>query len=350
MPALTTTPSRAAASTCEPVRHPAWPGVALCLGAAAVALGVQGLVSAVSPLLVAIVLGVVVGNIWTPSARFAPGLAVSGKRLLRLGIVLLGLQVSLREIAGLGAGMIAVVVAVVGLGIGGTLLMGRALGVPPMQRLLIACGFSICGAAAIAGVEGSVDAEEEDVAAAIGLVVVYGTAMIALAPLVLGALPLTERQQGLVAGASIHEVAQVVAVGGLIGGQALAAAVVVKLARVLLLAPVLVVVGGVRRRTGRGLPGRRPPLVPLFVAGFLAACLVASLVSLPHEVLGGAQVVQNLLLAASMFALGTGVRADVLRRVGGRPVVLGALSTLLVFGVALGGVLMATSLCASSCT
>ena len=213
------------------------PGLALAFSAALLALGGQRLVPTVSPLLVSIVLGMVVTNVWPIPARFGPGMTVAGKRVLRLGIVLLGLQLAVRDILGLGWQMMLVVVAIVGLGIVGTVWIGVLLGVSPAQRLLIACGFSVCGAAAVAAVEGVTDADQEDVASAISLVVVFGTAMIGIVPTVLGFSDLTLVQQGMIAGGAIHEVAQVVAASGLIGTGALAAAIVIKLARVLMLAP-----------------------------------------------------------------------------------------------------------------
>lgn len=300
----------------------------------------QQILPTVSPLLVAIVLGVALTNLWTIPAVFSPGMKVAGKRLLRLGIMVLGLQLALGDILALGPGMIVVVLLIVGLGIGGTMVIGRAVGVPPTQRLLIACGFSICGAAAVAAVDGAIEAEDEDVASAIGLVVVFGTLMIGVAPAVLGLMNLTHRQEGLIAGGSIHEVAQVVAAGGIIGGGALAAAVIVKLARVLMLAPVIMVIGLARRRGADPLDGKRPPLVPLFVAGFLAAALTRTLLPLGTPVLESGKVAQTVLLSAAMFALGCGVRVSMLKKVGGRPVVLGALSSVWIFTIAATGVLL----------
>jgi uncharacterized integral membrane protein (TIGR00698 family) len=333
-------------------RDAGWaPGLAFALGAAVLALAVHWMLPGVSPLLAAIVLGVVVGNTWRLPAALEPGMAVAARRLLRLGIVVLGVQLSLRDIVGLGPGMVAVVVAVVAVGIGSTLWLGRIMGVPPMRRLLIACGFSICGAAAVAAVDGVVEAEEEDVATAVALVVAFGTLMIPLSPL-LGALAgFDNRERGLLAGGSIHEVAQVVAAGGVIGGGALGVAVLVKLARVLMLAPVIAVIGWRRRAVARagsgsgtgggsglGRVGRRPPLVPLFVVGFLVASLLRTGDVLPPALLHAAQTAQNLLLGAAMFALGCGVHVDRLRQVGLRPVALAALSTVVVSAVALGGV------------
>jgi len=317
-----------------------WPGVALAGAAALVALGVQQLLPTVSPLLVAIVLGVVFANLRPVHASLEPGLRFASKRVLRIGVVLFGFQLALDDIVGLGAAMLLVVVAVVAIGIGGGLLMGRALGLRPVQSLLIACGFSICGAAAVAAVEGAVDADDEDVASAVGLVVLYGTLMIGVVPLLLGALNLPAHEQGLIAGASIHEVAQVVAAGGIIGGGALTVAVVVKLARVLMLAPVILTIGLVRRRSGGRASGARPPLVPLFVLGFLAAAVVRTVAYLDPALLDGIKALQTVCLSAAMFALGCGVRFTLLRRVGARPVVLGALGSALVLAVSTGGVLL----------
>jgi uncharacterized integral membrane protein (TIGR00698 family) len=326
---------------------PAWTaGLALSVGAAVLALAAHRVLPGLSPLLAAIVLGVVVGNVWRLPSALEPGITLASRRLLRLGIVVLGVQLSLRDIVGLGAGMVAVVVMVVAVGIGSTLWLGRVMGVPPMRRLLIACGFSICGAAAVAAVDGVVEAEDEDVATAIALVVAFGTMMIPLAPLLGTLAGFDNHERGLLAGGSIHEVAQVVAAGGLIGGPALGVAVLVKLARVLMLAPVIAVIGWRRRvgerradgSTGGGSVGRRPPLVPLFVIGFLAAAVLRTGGVLPPAVLGAAPTAQNLLLGSAMFALGCGVHLGRLRQVGLRPVALAAVSTAVVSAVALSGV------------
>jgi uncharacterized integral membrane protein (TIGR00698 family) len=317
-----------------------WPGLTLCLGFALLSYGLQWLLPAVSPLLVAIIAGALLTNLRPLPQRFEPGLKSSAKRVLRLGVVLLGLQLSLQQILGLGLRGLGVVVAVVGGGVAGTLLIGRLLKVPATQRVLIACGFSICGAAAVAAVESAVDADEEDTACAVGLVVLYGTLMIGVAPLLVAVLGLTDEQSGVAIGGMVHEVAQVVAAGGIVGGSALAVATVVKLARVLMLGPVVLAITAYRRAHSDTTGGTQPPLVPLFVAGFFAAILVRSFVPLPDAVFAGGKAIQTILLAAAMFALGTGVRVDLLRRVGARPIVLGLLSTILVSAIALGGVFL----------
>ncbi|GAA1396586.1 YeiH family protein [Luteococcus peritonei] len=317
------------------------PGLLLCCGGAALAVLANRALPEVSALLVAILLGALLANTVEPRPSWGPGVAFASKKLLRAGIVLLGLQLVLGDIVALGAGMVLVVVAVVTLGVAGGLLVGRMLGLNQKLSLLIASGFSICGAAAVAGVDSVIEAEERDVATAIALVVLFGTGMIPLVPLLADLLGMGQYTAGLWAGGSIHEVAQVVAAGAAIGPEALKVAVVVKLARVLMLAPLTIAIGWwLRRRhvAAEQDQGHRPPLVPLFVLGFLAMVVVASLHLLPHDALAGAKLVQTALLAAAMFGLGMGVRITALAGVGPRPFLLGALTTLWVASIAWVGV------------
>ena len=247
--------------------------------------------------------------------------------------------------------MLLVVVCIVTGGLLGTLLLGRLLRVPPNLSLLVACGFSICGAAAVAGAAGVTDPDdraEEDTITAVALVVIFGTSMILLVPLLVSLFGLDVVTAGKWAGGSTHEIAQVVAIGGVIGGGALAVAVVVKLARVLLLAPVIAVLSIRQRHLQRATdaPGQQtsrsklPPIVPPFILGFLAMVLLRSFIPLPKTVLDAGSALQTVLLAAAMFALGCGVRIRSLLKVGIRPFGLAALSTLLVAAIAFLGILL----------
>ncbi|PMC75448.1 YeiH family protein [Brachybacterium sp. UMB0905] len=335
-------PSAAPIAPPPPVRL--WPGLLTSLAVAGVSMIIARPLPGISALIVAIVAGIVVANTVGLPTILQPGSMVAAKRLLRIGIVLLGLQVVIGDLLGLGVGALGVVVAVVAGGIGITLALGRLLGIPRELTLLVACGFSICGAAAVAGASGVTDPEEkrpELTATALALVVLFGTGMIALIPFGAAALGLDEHSAGLWAGASIHEVAQVVAAGGAIGGGALTVAVIVKLARVLMLAPVMAGLSLYTRRVS-GDGGHRPPIMPLFVAGFLAMVVLGSLVPLPSAVLSGASFAQTLLLAAAMFALGTGVRIRDLLSLGPRPVLLAAASTAAVTTIALAGIILAS--------
>ncbi|MFM1727011.1 putative sulfate exporter family transporter [Prescottella soli] len=334
-------PSPAAVSRLDGVRAYV-PGIALSAAAAAIAMGIRHFVPTLSPLLIAIVMGALVANLVVLPASFSAGITFSSKKLLRVGIALLGLQLVLSDILGLGWGVIAMVVAIVVLGIVGTMFVGSLLGLSWTQRVLIACGFSICGAAAVAAADGVVEAEEEEVLTAVALVVIFGTLMIPTIPLLSNALGFDDMQAGLWAGGSIHEVAQVVAAGGIIGTAALTVATIVKLARVLMLAPVMAVLSVMQRRRSveQSATSTRPPLVPFFVVAFLGFVVIRSMGFVPAGVLSLASWLQTALLTAAMFALGAGVRIATIKKVGIRPFVLAAASTVWVALIALVGVLL----------
>jgi uncharacterized integral membrane protein (TIGR00698 family) len=312
------------------------PGLLLAVAGGAAALLAHAAVPALSPTLVGIALGVLVASLVGVPAVARPGLRVASRRVLRVGVALLGLQLVLPRIVALGWPVLLVVAGVVLLGIAGTLALGRALGVPAERALLVACGFSICGAAAVAAVEGVRDSEDEDVATAVSLVVVFGSVSMLVLPIAAALAGFGPAAAGAWAGASIHEVGQVVVAGGLIGASALPVAVAVKLGRVLMLAPVLAVLSYRSRRlapAGAGAAGaavRRPPLVPAFVVAFVALAALRTAVPLPAAALDLAAWVQAGALAAAMFALGCAIDVAALRRTGSALLLLAAGATLLV--------------------
>ncbi|WBL19286.1 YeiH family protein [Citricoccus sp. NR2] len=312
------------------------PGVLLCAAVAALAWGVSLLAPGVPPMLLAILVGVLWRNLAPVPQRFDPGTALSAKTLLRWGIVLLGLQLSLTAMLDLGLGVIAVVLAAVAVTAGATVLLGRWLRVDRELTLLVAAGFSICGAAAVAGAQGVLKASKEKVATAVGLVVLFGTLMIPLVPALTSWLGLDERASGIWVGASTHEVAQVVAAGGTVGATALGVAVTVKLARVVLLAPLLMGLAAAQRQSG----AERPALVPWFVLGFIVLMLLRTTGWVPEPVIDVVAVVQSTLLMMAMFALGLGVHLRSLAAVGLRPVVLGTGATLVILAVGGAGALL----------
>ncbi len=163
-------------------------------------------VPALGALTAAVLIGVCAGPALPASAR--DGLEWATRRFLRFGVVLLGLQLGLAQVAGLGAGFVLAVVSTVLVVFGGTLALGRVLGVSRGLTLLVATGFSICGASAIAAMDSVSDADREDVATGVGLVTLYGSAAIALVPLAGHALGLAPEALGAWAGLSVHEVAQ----------------------------------------------------------------------------------------------------------------------------------------------
>lgn len=353
------------------------PGLAVAAAATAVAWPISLLLPVLSPLLVAIVLGILLGNL-VPNLPevFSPGLNFAAKPLLRLGIVALGAQVVLGDILDLGWLVLVLAALVVATGIVSGLGLARPFKVERDLALLIGCGFGICGAAAVAGVESTLKSKKEDVAAAIGLVVLFGTLMIAIIPALSSAFGLAPETAGMWGGASTHEVAQVVAIGGIIGPAALEVAVLVKLARVIMLAPTVAVFSMAMRRSEEKVlaratanrsttntasedggtasaPGsttteaapaktKRPPIIPLFVLGFLIMAALRTLGLLPEFAITGLSWLQTVFLAMAMFALGRGVQWRSLKNLGAGPIGLAATVTLIVAVIALGGALLLT--------
>ncbi len=221
-------------------------------------------VPAVGVLTWAVGLGVVAGNVGLVPGTSQRTLGRITKRLLRVGIVLLGFSTSLAAVAGLGVPVVVLVASVLVSTLVVTAWLGRRLGMGGPRSLVLATGFAICGASAIAAMEETAGADDEDVTAAIAMVTLWGSIALVALPLLAGPLGLSDLQAGVWVGASVHEVGQVLAAGNAVGGAAVAIAVVVKLTRVLLLAPVVASVSLGRRRRG-GVPDdavRRPAASP----------------------------------------------------------------------------------------
>ena len=320
------------------------PGLLVAASAALIAWLAHLAAPAVPLLTAAVVLGIIVGQI--PALRpaltgaLAPGLRFAARSLLRAGIVLLGLKLSLVDIAGLGWAAILTTIAVVVITFVGTLGLGRALGLPGHQPILVASGFSICGASAIGAMGAAVRARDEEQAVPVALVTLCGTLAIAVLPALWHPLGLSAAQFGHWVGAGVHDVGQVVATAQIAGTTALAVAVVVKLTRVLMLAPMVAITAAVERRRATDAAGPRPAIVPLFVAGFLAAVLLNTFVPLPEQLITGADWVQTALLAMALFALGASIRFAELARTGWRALVVGLASWVLVAALAYGAVLI----------
>ena len=269
-----------------------------------------------------------------------PGLATAARRLLRIGIVLLGLKLSLVDIAGLGWLVLGMIVLVVIATFVFTFAIGRLLRLPGDEPLLIAAGFSICGASAIGAMSSVTGSKESEQATPIALVTLCGTLAIALLPALRPVFGLDVEQFGMWTGASVHDVGQVVATAQIAGASALAIAVVVKLTRVAMLAPMIAITGLVLKRDGEG---KRPALVPLFLVGFIAAVLVRTFLPVPDVVLQAADVIQLVLLGMALFGLGAAIRVGTLVRTGVRPLAVAAISWVAIAALSLGAVAVATA-------
>jgi uncharacterized integral membrane protein (TIGR00698 family) len=277
-----------------------------------------------------VVLGAVWGNLARTESTKA-GLAFAARHFLRIGVVLLGLKLSLYDIAGLGWLTLALIVALVVITFLATWGVGRLAGLPGEQPLLIATGFSICGASAIGAMAAITKSKDEETATPVALVTLCGTIAIALLPFLAVPLGLTGANFGEWVGASVHDVGQVVATAQIAGVTALAVAIVVKLTRVLLLAPMVAIVGATRRTEGA-----RPAIVPLFVVGFIVAVIARTFLPIPDVALTIADAAQTVLLGLALVGLGSAIRVRTLVRTGGRAVLVGLFSWALIASLGLG--------------
>jgi uncharacterized integral membrane protein (TIGR00698 family) len=308
------------------------PGGALVAGLTLAAYVAASLTTSVSSLIWALLLGAVFVNVVGRRPPLDPGITFAARRVLRIGVALLGLRMSIHLLATIGFRGLAVVVCSLTITLLATVWLGRRLGLPPPLALLIATGSAICGASAIAAMEPVAGASEDEVAFAVGTVTLFGTVALLILP-VLGsrALGLGDDPYGVWAGASVHEVAQVVAATAGVSAVALKVGTIVKLARVTMLAPVVAIVAS---RRGRHIDTGRLP-VPVFVLAFLGFVVLRSTGWLPGGLVHQATRLDVVLLTAALAGLGLGVDVRRLRHLGWRPIALGFASWILIASVSL---------------
>jgi uncharacterized integral membrane protein (TIGR00698 family) len=304
-------------------------GTALCLSASLLAWTAAMLPwnhkLQLSALTLAILAGMVAGNAMPRDLleRIHPGLRFCQQKLLRLGIVLYGIRLTVQDLSNLGPCALVLDLTV----IGSVLLIGywlgtRVFGLDADTALLVSAGSGICGAAAVLATERVIESESHKVSVAVATVVVFGTIAMFLYPALYPLTGFTERQFGIYTGATVHEVAQALAAGRAVSQAASDTAVITKMLRVLLLAPVLVIISRLRRNGATG--ASRQIKFPWFVFWFGGVIVAQSLVTLPPVARKQLIDFDTLLLSSAMFALGVGTRWQQLKQAGTRPLLLAA--------------------------
>ena len=315
------------------------PGVGVAGVAVAGGFLANSVVSELSPLTASLIIGVILGNLGVLPSATDGGLKFAARHLLRAGIVLLGLQLSLREVAHLGGKGFIAVIAVVLVTFVGTQLIAQWLGVSPGLGLLTATGFSICGVSAVSAMTGAVDGDEEDATYAIALVTLFGSVSIFVLPIIGHLFGMGNVRFGLWSGSAVHDVAQVVATASAYSQDSLKGAVIVKLTRVLLLAPLVAyyAYNHRKRSTKKDVHSheQRVSPLPMFIVLFIAMVCIRSTDVLSADVLAATKHIEKILLALALVGLGSGVNFAKLRVLGSRPLMLGILSWVLVMGTSL---------------
>jgi len=305
------------------------PGVLLAGAIATAAFALRGLpgMATFSPLILAIVIGMAFHNIVGTPALAKLGIAFSMKRLLRAAIMLLGFQITLTQVANVGGVGLLIVATTLAATFLFTVWAGRALGVDRKLSQLIAAGTSICGASAVIATNAVTDAHDEDVAYAVACVTIFGSIAMFTYPLLPGLLHLGPRAYGLWSGASIHEIAQVVAASFQNGQRAGEFGIMVKLARVMMLAPVVFLLSIKEQLSASAhrVRSAKPPL-PWFVLGFIAVAAINSALVIPAE--GRHMIVMGttFILSVALAAMGLETDFSKLYAEGVRPAILAALA------------------------
>ncbi len=332
----------------------AWTGLHLVLGVALVSRFLHGLISnptlnkSVSEILVAVLLGLYLRNRIGLGESTKAGIKFSIQRILRFGIILLGLRLSLQDVAATGLKALVLVTICITVALILAYLAGRIFNVPPRLAALIGVGTAICGNTAIVATAPVIEADEEEMSFAVATITLFGLLAVLTYPIIGHLLGLTDRAFGLWAGTAVNDTSQVVAVGAIYSGVALDVATIVKLTRNTLMAPLIVLFGLVYTRglknkiSAKAADASRlswNKLIPGFVIGFLVMSLLRTLgvalgilpqnVSNPGDLLFAANIL-NIFDQTSKFAIlmalaGVGLNTDLsnLRRIGFKPLIVG---------------------------
>ncbi len=344
MPELSTTQSRLAhAARTHALRARDWaPGVLATLAVALAAWAVAAVLRAPA-MLIALVFGMALNPVFAVRPLLAPGVMFSARTILRLGIVLLGARVTIGELASLGAPTILLAVGGVAATIAGGWALGRLLGLKSDHAALSAGAVAICGASAALAIASVLPRQEHSdrntMVTIIGVAALSTVAMV-IYPLIAEALGMDHRAAGVFLGASIHDVAQVVGAGFMISPDTAETATIVKLMRVVCLAPAVAVLALLFRAQPASQARALVLPVPLFVLGFLAFMALRSAGVFSEPVAGALTALSQWALLISVVALGAKTSLKDVLAPGLRPLLALVLQTALIGAFALCGVLL----------
>ena len=279
-----------------------------------------------SPMIVGIVLGMIYANTLRAAlpATFTPGIQFCSKRILRLGIILYGFRLTLQDVTEVGIPAIIVDALMVTITICGGVMVGKWLKMDKEMSLLTSVGAGICGAAAVLGAESALRVKPYKTAVAVSTVVIFGTISMFLYPVLYrnGVFSISPELMGIFTGASVHEVAHVVGAGNAMGESVGSVAIIVKMIRVMMLVPVLLIISYTiaRKASGSDTPGKIN--TPWFAILFLAVIVLNSFIPLSDSVRNGINTFDTFLLTMAMTALGAETSFDKFKKAGSKPFVL----------------------------
>lgn len=282
-----------------------------------------------SPMIVGIVLGMLYANSLRNNLpdTWVPGIQFCSKRVLRIGIILYGFRLTFQDVTAVGVPVICVDAIVVTVTILGGMLIGRMLKMDRELTLLTSVGSGICGAAAVLGAESAIRTQPYKTAVAVSTVVIFGTIAMFVYPVLYrnGVFDLSPEEMGIFTGATVHEVAHVVGAGNAMGKAVSDPAIIVKMIRVMMLVPVLLVISYAMARAavaGGGTKSGGKVSMPWFAILFLVVIGFNSFNLLPADVVGFINNFDTFLLTMAMTALGAETSIDKFRKAGFKPFLL----------------------------
>lgn len=289
----------------------------------------------VEPLVLAILLGMLVRSFLGPSDRAEPGIRFAAREVLEVAVFLLGATMDVPRLFASGPALAVGIVVLVCAALGAGYAISRFAGLSPNLSILVASGNAICGNSAIAAVAPVIGADQEDVAASIALTAVFGVVVVLLLPLVMPLASLSPQQYGVLAGLTVYSVPQVLAAAFAVSSVSGQVATIVKLARVLMLGPVVTFFALRAHRTSSASLSWRT-LVPWFVLGFVALAIARSMHVIPDDAAAFAKDAASWLTIAAMAALGLSVDLRAVRAVGSSVIVAVSLSLVALLVMSLG--------------
>ncbi|MFG6396753.1 MAG: YeiH family protein [Muribaculaceae bacterium] len=283
-----------------------------------------------SPMIIGIILGMLYANSLRNNLpeTWVPGIQFCSKKILRLGIILYGFRLTFQDIVNVGVSGIVIDTIVVVVTILGGIWIGRLLKMDRETALLTSIGSGICGAAAVLGAESTIRTQPYKTAVAVATVVIFGTISMFLYPVAYrsGWLDLSPQEMGIYAGSTLHEVAHAVGAGNAMGTEISDVSVIVKMIRVMLLVPVLLILGfWVARRQKKDVNANAEKgkvSIPWFAIGFLAVIGFNSFNLLPAVFVDAINYVDTFLLTMAMAALGAETSIDKFKKAGAKPFIL----------------------------
>jgi len=289
---------------------------------------------------ISVLLGILIANTLKPSRKiFGAGIKFGSSKLLKLGIIFMGVTVSFSNMVKLGPAPILIILILMLLVVCITFLLGKLLGVSFRRKLLLAVGICICGNSAIVATAPAIEAEEEEVAMAVSIITLFGVLGVMLYPLIGKALGMSDMLFGAWVGMAINDTSQVVAAGQIFSDEAAEIAITIKLIRNIMIVPAVLIASYVYKKyTVKSTDNQESnqknkkldiiKLFPMFVLGFLGMAIINSLGLFSFELFGKAinlwfKEISKFLILLALSGIGLGVVFKRMKSIGLKPFILG---------------------------